>query len=405
MHASALSGDEPSAQEIVHALACTNSGCACHKAAQRGYGLTHCPVHNDSTPSFNVSYKDNIVLVHCESGICTQEEVVAALQARDLWPIHTNTVDVKQHVVAEYDYKDRNGTLVYQAVRMGPNKNFLQRRPDGAGGWIWNLNGIERVLYRLPELVAADPKRLRLIVEGEKDVDNLIRLGFVATSNVGGAGKWLPKYASFFQDSHVILIPDNDSPGRNHMRQVATYLKDVASSIRWLDLPGLEPKGDVTDWLDHGGDADQLKFLIKASPIYTDAVVNPLVTLADEYLERSLIYTCANIPAAIEYLQPDDFTNDGLRAMFRALRAKEKIDLEALVEPHEDFDEWKAISKIRDLTRRRAALKIAEHITTVATDLVRVFNPCLAADALNALCEHAHDTTDIEKLTDVLDLM
>jgi len=49
---------------------------------------------------------------------------------------------------------DEAGTLLYQVVRFAP-KDFRQRCPDGAGGWLWKLNGVRRVLYHLPEVRAA----------------------------------------------------------------------------------------------------------------------------------------------------------------------------------------------------------------------------------------------------------
>jgi len=63
-------------------------------------------------------------------------------------------VDVEKRIIATYDYKDESGKLLYQAVRYEP-KDFRQRRPDGKGGWIWNLEGVRRVLYRLEELLRA----------------------------------------------------------------------------------------------------------------------------------------------------------------------------------------------------------------------------------------------------------
>ena len=60
----------------------------------------------------------------------------------------------KPQIVATYDYCDANGGVLYQAVRYKP-KDFRQRKPDGKGGWEWNMQGVDRVLYRLPELLRA----------------------------------------------------------------------------------------------------------------------------------------------------------------------------------------------------------------------------------------------------------
>src|SRR4051794_22411455 len=101
----------------------------------------------------------------------------------------------KPRIVATYDYRDERGQLLYQAVRYEPGldgepKTFRQRRPDGKGGWVNNLRGARRVLYRLPELLAAPPEQLVFVVEGEKDVENLRAVECVATTNAMGAGKW-----------------------------------------------------------------------------------------------------------------------------------------------------------------------------------------------------------------------
>jgi hypothetical protein len=55
-------------------------------------------------------------------------------------------------LVATYPYVERDGTLLYQVLRLEP-KSFRQRRPDGNGGWIWKLDDVRRVLYRWQELL------------------------------------------------------------------------------------------------------------------------------------------------------------------------------------------------------------------------------------------------------------
>ena len=103
-----------------------------------------------------------------------------------------------------YDYTDEDGNFLFQVVRYDP-KDFKQRHIGGKGGWIWNLNGVRRVLYRLPELMAADPAKPVFIVEGEKDANRLIQQGLIATTNPMGAGKWLPEYFDFLTEILAIL--------------------------------------------------------------------------------------------------------------------------------------------------------------------------------------------------------
>src|SRR5690348_6000806 len=71
--------------EIVSALACGGAHCACLQTTERGHGLTHCPAHEDPTPSLNVNAgKDGRPLVRCHAG-CEQDRVVEALRTRGLW--------------------------------------------------------------------------------------------------------------------------------------------------------------------------------------------------------------------------------------------------------------------------------------------------------------------------------
>lgn len=153
-------------------------------------------------------------------------------------------------VLEKYDYCSKDGTLLFQVERLEP-KSFRQRRPDGNGGWIYNLNGVERVLYHLPELLRAGPDRPVYIPEGEKDVETLRELGFVATCNPGGAGKWSLLARGMNENlrgREVIILPDNDVPGHEHAEQVAGALHGVAGNVRILKLPDVPSKGDVSDW-------------------------------------------------------------------------------------------------------------------------------------------------------------
>lgn len=180
-----------------------------------------CPAHDDRNPSLSVSQAGNgRVLVHCHAG-CPFADVLAAagLSPADLFP--GNPV-----IDATYDYRAEDGHLLYQVVRMDP-KGFRQRIPDGQGGWQWKLGDVRRVLYRLPELLAADPSTPVFYPEGEKDVDRLVAVGLVATTHAGGAGKWRPEFAESLRGRHVVVLPDNDTPGRVGARKVCEALWEL----------------------------------------------------------------------------------------------------------------------------------------------------------------------------------
>jgi hypothetical protein len=168
-----------------------------------------------------------------------------------------------------YDYRDKNGQLRYQVVRK-PGKKFLQRRPDGKGGWIWNLKGTRPVPYRLQDLIKRPDDRV-FVPEGEKDADRLASIGLLATTNSGGAGKWKKHLSRYFNGRNLVILPDNDDIGRSHAEKVARSLSGSTSSIKILNLPGLRQKGDVSDWLRDGGTAEELSRLADETPLWEPA--------------------------------------------------------------------------------------------------------------------------------------
>jgi hypothetical protein len=173
--------------------------------------------------------------------------------------------DVLARIERCYDYRDERGELRYQAVRLRDPKEFRQRRPDGDGGWIWNLDGVRKLLYRLPDLLAA-PRARVWVTEGEKDADRLASLGLCATT-AGGAEHWQHVDLRPLRRRPVVLLPDNDAVGLTSAVRLANTLLATAESVRVLRLPHLPPKGDVSDWLDGGGDAGRLRGLADgASP-------------------------------------------------------------------------------------------------------------------------------------------
>ena len=228
-----------------------------------------CPAHDDNTASLSIGAGESgKVLLHCHAG-CAFADV---MKAAGIEPNGHDHSQQKARIVAQYGYHDASGKLVYQVVRKEP-KAFLQRRPNGGGEWVWNLKGVDRVPYRLPALLQASEV---VVVEGEKDADRLAKLGLTATTNPGGADasgeggrKWPASFAQWFTGRHVAILPDNDDPGRKHAAAVARKLASSAASIKVVELPGLLPaKGDVSDWLDKGHDAAELRALIDQAPYW-----------------------------------------------------------------------------------------------------------------------------------------
>ena len=218
--------------------------------------VVKCPAHEDKTASLSISEGNNgQILVKCFAG-CTFQSIVSSLglTARDLFndqkqetakPYRRiNAPEKKQtepesgepkskySIEREYSYTDVFGNEVYQALRLVP-KSFRQRHRVN-GNWVWTMTGVERVLYRLPHVLAADTV---WVLEGEKDVENMVALGFEATCNVGGAGKWMDGYTESLAGKNVILCGDNDKPGQEHISKVFDSIAGKAKTVKIVKVP------------------------------------------------------------------------------------------------------------------------------------------------------------------------
>jgi putative DNA primase/helicase len=228
---------------------------------RNGYHVALCPAHGDRKASLSITEgNDGRALLHCHAG-CAPQNIVSrlGLEMRDLALKPERNGKDRCKVVESYDYQDAEGRMLFQTLRMEP-KDFRQRRPDGRGGWEWNLKGVEPVLYRLPDVVrAVESGDTVFVFEGEKDVERVRSIGLVATTNPMGAGKWRGSYSESLRGANVDIVPDNDQPGREHAKQVAQTLQDKAASVKIVEVPGLSGSEDVSDWLDAGGTAKELK--------------------------------------------------------------------------------------------------------------------------------------------------
>jgi len=166
-----------------------------------------CPAHHDKTPSLSVGESDGKILLHCHAG-CATENILGAigLEMKDLI-ITKPDYKPKREITAVYDYKDLDGNIIHSTVRYSP-KSFAQRRPDPSepGKHIWKevFKGITPIMYNLQAVTTAiKEKQPVLLVEGEKDCENLIKYGFAATTSPMGAGKWHSRFSAALGGGNV----------------------------------------------------------------------------------------------------------------------------------------------------------------------------------------------------------
>lgn len=268
------------------------------KRTKTGRGmLVRCPAHDDAKSSLSIGpARNGGVVIKCFAG-CTPAAIVGAmgLELKDLFPEPATPYRAngnghsrrppprpaepepeKAVIDTIYSYTDALGREVYQAVRLKP-KSFRQRHKAG-DKWVWNMEGVERVLYRLPAVMKSEAV---WIVEGEKDADNLAALGFAATTNVGGAGKWLDGYTAALKGKQVVICGDNDDPGQKHVDLVFESVAKSAAMVKVVKVPGK----DVTEFLNTLPEPPEmiaaLNELVAAAVPHYGGLRMPLYSLAE----------------------------------------------------------------------------------------------------------------------------
>ena len=205
-----------------------------------------CPSHPDKKASLTITEEDNKILMHCHAG-CDTNSILSkvGLIEKDLF----NNVQQKPQIVAEYIYRDEEGSPLYKVIRFEP-KNFMQAKCVN-GEWIYKMAGVRYVLYNLPNVIKSD---VVYFVEGEKDADNLNKIGLVATTTAGGASgfkKRASEYIKFLDGKTVYIVPDNDKAGYGYAEDIKNALKQTSAQIKVLklsdEIKDLNEKQDISD--------------------------------------------------------------------------------------------------------------------------------------------------------------
>ncbi len=251
------------------------------KAANgKGFAAQY-PAHDDGANSLLLKQQPNgKITINCLSG-CDIKSVLAYfdLTEKDLYPNpkpETNSPLNKQNFDSIYDYKDEDGNLLYQICRKNLSdgkKEFAARTVSEKNKYHYSLQNVRRVLYRLPELLAAKTSKPVFLCEGEKDADNLSALGLTATTNVFGASEWRKDYNEFLRERRVVICVDHDQAGIKRGEKLIRELIAVDCQIQifdpFKDQPIAEKHGqDVSDWLQLGNNASDIFALLDGLEIY-----------------------------------------------------------------------------------------------------------------------------------------
>ncbi len=243
-------------------------------------GSASCPAEGhypDVRPSLSYSQGADGVLVNCNRG-CPVEDVLRPLNLTlaDLFDTPRSNGKGGDDwtpagpAIARYDYFDAEERRIVLRVTRTADKAFRQCHPDPTkdSGWAWKAPPPPWPLYRLSKVIAAVAAGTPIhLVEGEKDVHTIEKLGLVGTTKpqgAGGGGRWDKVDIAPLYGAHVIVLPDHDSDGTKYALGFVEAMGDRAD-VRIVHLPGLPDKGDVTDWVAAGGTREQLE-VIAATP-------------------------------------------------------------------------------------------------------------------------------------------
>ena len=189
----------------------------------------------------------------------------------------------KKVVTKSFEYLDADGNVAFVVDRIQfqkpdgsfvlrdgkADKAFRQRQPDPdrPGRWINNVTGAPIVPYHLPGVLEAiGAGHPILIVEGETKADLLWSWGVAATCNAGGSKKWKPEHSAFLRGADVVLLPDHDGVGWEHVSLVGASLSGIAKRIRVLALTHAKAKDDIVNWAAEGGTREQLDAALEIRP-------------------------------------------------------------------------------------------------------------------------------------------
>src|SRR5262245_4875551 len=253
----------------IHCIEQYEDGCWVHTFSAKDDPIAIRDFINEQLGNRFVPNKSNGA--HCEPSGADIDAAVMAVIAKQ----ERGRVDTK-NVVAIYDYRDADETLLYQVRRhetpkssnpLDNTKTFSYRRPDGRGGWIAEA-GERRVPYRWHELLQ-HPDAAIFVTEGEKDADRVAELNLCATTVA--SGKWTDDCVKACAGRDVIILEDNDDTGRKKSHEVAARLHPVAKSVRIRRFTDLPEGGDASDWLDAHpiGTCDAFTHFCWAAPLWT----------------------------------------------------------------------------------------------------------------------------------------
>ncbi len=237
-----------------------------------------CPLPGHETPAGHRTLKDaeGKALITCQGGKHAYQDYCQE------WGFDSLTYSdngsgpeskKQKNLVATFSYEYKKGKEAYQIRRfdLGNGSKTFEAWHKKDGKYVPGMGEHKPILYHLPEIPEwiATGKRI-YIPEGELKADCIISKGGAATTSPFGAGrnKWRTEHSKALAGAEVVILPDNDKPGRDFAQDKAASLYGIVKNVKVLELSGLSEKGDIIDWFNAGGTFAQLEQLADTCPDY-----------------------------------------------------------------------------------------------------------------------------------------
>ena len=243
--------------------------------------LALCPCHSDKQASLTISKGKKCTLIHCHAG-CQFNDILqaAGLEKQDLfyesesreinWKHYVESRE-KRKIEAVYDYiSSVTGAYTFTKIRLEGKKMLFGILENNR--FTYGLKGQSRKqLKAIYGSLEAIKKAIRenkpvFIVEGEKDVCTLGKQGYTAFT-YGGVNDWQSDFAELLGNANVIILADNDEPGKTVAKRIYDDLQGVAKNRKVIvPMPDV-PKADVSDYFATGHSKEEFEALIKGTAL------------------------------------------------------------------------------------------------------------------------------------------
>ena len=236
-----------------------------------------CPAHPDKEASLTITQgNDGKTLLKCHAG-CSSESVVlaAGLKMADLfsenrlseerWRTYIEGRE-KRKIEAVYNYVSINGEYAYTKIRLEGKKMLFGMLKDER--FEYGLKGRSKkefnaIFGSIPRIKEAIERNEPIFIpEGEKDVNTLIKKGYAAFS-CGGANDWNKNVSELCNGAEVIILADNDDPGKKLAATIEKDLKGISKSVKIIVPMPDTPKADITDYFEAGHTVEEFENLIR----------------------------------------------------------------------------------------------------------------------------------------------